>query len=79
MSFSPNYWKFFTNFVSSSSIDLCPEEGGGSAELVPGGRDMQVTDANVYDYVRKYSEYRMIKTQEKSLEVSVLKFFFSGF
>ncbi|XP_063710070.1 E3 ubiquitin-protein ligase hyd isoform X2 [Culicoides brevitarsis] len=50
------------------SIDLCPEEGGGTVELVPGGRDIQVQDSNVYDYVRKYAEYRMIKTQEKSLE-----------
>jgi hypothetical protein len=24
----------------------------------------------VYDYVRKYAEYRMIKAQEKALEVS---------
>ncbi|GAB0097413.1 E3 ubiquitin-protein ligase hyd [Sergentomyia squamirostris] len=52
------------NFV----IDLCPEEGGGSVELVPGGRDLQVNETNVYDYVRKYAEFRMIKAQEKALE-----------
>lgn len=39
-------------------------------ELVSGGRDMEVTAQNVYDYVRKYAEYRMIKAQEKALEVS---------
>lgn len=39
-------------------------------ELIPGGRDLQVTETNVFDYVRKYAEYRMIKTQEKALEVS---------
>lgn len=51
------------------SIDLCPEEGGGTVELIPSGRDLAVTETNVFDYVRKYAEYRMIKTQEKSLEV----------
>ncbi|KAG5682285.1 hypothetical protein PVAND_011645 [Polypedilum vanderplanki] len=52
------------NFV----IDLVPEEGGGSVELVNNGRDIIVNEQNVYDYVRKYAEYRMIKTQEKALE-----------
>lgn len=50
------------------SIDLSVEEGGGSLELVGSGRDIEVTAANVYDYVRKYAEYRMIKVQEKALE-----------
>jgi len=49
---------------------LSVEEGGGTMELVSGGRDMEVTAQNVYDYVRKYAEYRMIKAQEKALEVS---------
>ncbi|XP_071872949.1 E3 ubiquitin-protein ligase hyd isoform X2 [Bombus fervidus] len=49
------------------SIDLCPEEGGGSIELIPNGRDIEVTASNVYDYVRKYAEVRMIKVQEKAL------------
>ncbi|XP_062562216.1 E3 ubiquitin-protein ligase hyd isoform X8 [Armigeres subalbatus] len=52
------------NFV----IDLIPEEGSGSVEIVPGGRDIQVNESNVFDYVRKYAEYRMIKTQEKALD-----------
>ncbi|KAK6633415.1 hypothetical protein RUM44_004018 [Polyplax serrata] len=50
------------------SIDLSAEEGGGTVDLVSGGRDLQVTVYNVYDYVRKYAEYRMIKAQEKALE-----------
>ncbi|BES97694.1 Ubiquitin-protein ligase [Nesidiocoris tenuis] len=50
------------------SIELSPEEGGGSVELVPGGRDLEVTAANVYDYVRKYAEYRMYVSQQKALE-----------
>ncbi|KAG8042536.1 hypothetical protein G9C98_005170 [Cotesia typhae] len=50
------------------SIDLCPEEGGGSIDLVVSGRDVEVTASNVYDYVRRYAEVRMIKVQEKALE-----------
>ncbi|XP_034947480.1 E3 ubiquitin-protein ligase hyd isoform X2 [Chelonus insularis] len=50
------------------SIDLCPEEGGGSIDLVTNGRDIEVTASNVYDYVRRYAEVRMIKVQEKALE-----------
>lgn len=56
-------------------IDLCAEEGGDSVELVPGGRDIQVNETNVYDYVRLYANYRMIKTQEKALEVITNKNF----
>ncbi|CAL4094503.1 unnamed protein product, partial [Meganyctiphanes norvegica] len=50
------------------SIDLIPEEGGTSVELITGGRNVEVTPANVYDYVRKYAEYRMVKSQEKALQ-----------
>jgi len=50
------------------SIDLCTEEGGDTVELVPGGRNIEMTAHNVYDYVRRYAEYRMIKAQEKALE-----------
>lgn len=50
------------------SVDLSTEEGGGSLELMPGGREVEVTAANIYDYVRKYAELRMIRAQEKALE-----------
>lgn len=59
---------FNISFFLLHSIDLGPEEGGGSVELVHLGRDIIVNEQNVYDYVRKYAEYRMIKTQEKALE-----------
>ncbi|KAI4466430.1 e3 ubiquitin-protein ligase ubr5 [Holotrichia oblita] len=46
------------------------EEGGGTLELIPNGKDIEVTSANVYDYVRKYAYYRMVpKAQEKAIEV----------
>ena len=38
-------------------------------ELIPGGREIEVTSHNVYDYVRRYAEYRMIRCQDKALEV----------
>ncbi|CAH0557316.1 unnamed protein product [Brassicogethes aeneus] len=50
------------------TIDLNPEEGGGTVEIMPGGKETEVTSANVYDYVRKYAKYRMIKVQEKAIE-----------
>lgn len=53
------------------SIDLSPEEGGGTAELMPGGKDIEVTSSNVYDYVRKYAKYRMVKAQEKAIQVLI--------
>lgn len=51
------------------SLEMCEEEGGGCVELVPGGRELEVTAHNVYDYVRKYAQHRMLLSQEKALEV----------
>jgi E3 ubiquitin-protein ligase EDD1 len=48
---------------------LCPEEGSGAADLIPNGRDVEVNATNVYDYVRRYAEYRMLRAQDKALEV----------
>ncbi|XP_037871964.1 E3 ubiquitin-protein ligase hyd isoform X5 [Bombyx mori] len=50
------------------SLEMCEEEGGGCVELIPGGRELEVTAHNVYDYVRKYSQHRMLISQEKALE-----------
>ncbi|KAL9891475.1 E3 ubiquitin-protein ligase hyd isoform X1 [Glossina fuscipes] len=49
-------------------IDLMREEGGGSVELISGGREIQVTSQNLFEYIRRYTEYRLIKAQEKALE-----------
>lgn len=68
ISFSTFYYFLSHIHTHTHSIDLGPEEGGGSVELVNNGRDIIVNEQNVYDYVRKYAEYRMIKTQEKALE-----------
>lgn len=45
------------------------EEGCGNRELIPGGRDVPVTSSNIFEYIRRYTEYRLIKSQEKALEV----------
>jgi len=55
--------------IQYCSIDLCPEEGSGSADLIPTGRDIEVNATNVYDYVRRYAEFRMLRAQDKALEV----------
>ncbi|XP_022088728.1 E3 ubiquitin-protein ligase UBR5-like isoform X2 [Acanthaster planci] len=53
------------------SIELCKEEGGstgsgGQVELIPHGMETRVTVANVYDYVRRYAEYRMTTVAQKA-------------
>ena len=40
-------------------------------DLVPNGSEIDVDSSSVYDYVRRYAEYRMIKHSEKCLQVSV--------
>lgn len=49
-------------------VDLSVEEGGGQVELTPGGRNIEVTPSNVYEYVRRYALKRMLKSQEKALQ-----------
>ena len=39
-------------------------------DLVPNGSEIDVDSSSVYDYVRRYAEYRMIKHSEKCLQVS---------
>ncbi|ERE60414.1 E3 ubiquitin-protein ligase [Cricetulus griseus] len=49
------------------AIDLCKEEGGGQVELIPNGVNIPVTPQNVYEYVRKYAEHRMLAVAEQPL------------
>uniref|UniRef100_A0A6G1SD51 E3 ubiquitin-protein ligase UBR5 n=1 Tax=Aceria tosichella TaxID=561515 RepID=A0A6G1SD51_9ACAR len=50
-------------------VDLSVEEGGTQqVELAPGGRDIEVTTSNIYEYVRRYALKRMLKSQEKALQ-----------
>ena len=43
----------------SFTMQLGTEEGGKVHELVEGGAGIAVTPSNVYDYVKKYAEWRM--------------------
>ncbi|MEJ1274975.1 hypothetical protein NN561_005869 [Cricetulus griseus] len=52
------------------AIDLCKEEGGGQVELIPNGVNIPVTPQNVYEYVRKYAEHRMLAVAEQPLHVA---------
>ena len=50
-------------------VDLSVEEGSGhQVELAPGGRNLEVTPSNIYEYVRRYALKRMLKSQEKALQ-----------
>ncbi|XP_048881123.1 E3 ubiquitin-protein ligase UBR5-like isoform X6 [Brienomyrus brachyistius] len=49
------------------AIDLCKEEGSGQVELLPRGVNIPVTPLNVYEYVRKYAEHRMLVVAEQPL------------
>uniref|UniRef100_A0A669CCB4 Ubiquitin protein ligase E3 component n-recognin 5 n=1 Tax=Oreochromis niloticus TaxID=8128 RepID=A0A669CCB4_ORENI len=49
------------------AIDLCKEEGAGQVELLSGGVNMPVTPLNVYEYVRRYAEHRMLVVAEQPL------------
>ena len=37
-------------------------------DLVVGGNDLEVTSSNIYQYVRKYGQHRLVHSQEKVLE-----------
>lgn len=43
-------------------------------ELLAGGVNMPVTPLNVYEYVRRYAEHRMLVVAEQPLHVSALDF-----
>jgi E3 ubiquitin-protein ligase EDD1 len=60
-------------------VDLCAEEGGGHVELIPNGRNIEVTPLNIYDYVRRYAQYRMIKSQERALQVIIISISYIAF
>ena len=50
-------------------VNLRPEEGGETIELIPNGTSVAVTPSNVLDYVKKYAMLRMVKINGESLQV----------
>jgi len=60
--------QMFTAMDLTFSVELSQDEGGESVELIPYGVDIEVNASNVHEYVRKYAEYRMVKSVMKPLE-----------
>lgn len=57
-------------FVWFVTIFYYHAQGGDHVDLIPGGSEMKVNSSNVYDYVRKYADYRLVKAVSKPLEVT---------
>lgn len=53
------------NFV----VTLSAEEGGEVRELKEGGANIPVTPSNVYEYVKRYAELRMVEVCREPLQV----------
>lgn len=64
---SPDADAVFASMDLAFAIDLCKEESGGQVELIPNGVNIPVTPQNVYEYVRKYAEHRMLVVAEQPL------------
>lgn len=50
------------------NIDLPNEEDGGNHDLVENGKHIPVTCVNMYEFVKRYAEYRMVKRVEPCLQ-----------
>ena len=60
-----------SNLGLNFSVSLREEEGGGIHNLIFNGVDCPVTADNIFLYIQKYAELRMIKVHQEPLEVSV--------
>ena len=61
----------FAGLELTFCIQLSKEEGAGQPELIPQGAETRVNPGNVYDYVRRYAQYRMMTVAQKTLSVSL--------
>ena len=57
------------------SVQMTAEDSDGQVELVEDGKNVAVCPSNVHDYVRLYAEQRMLGSNTKALQVSLLLFF----
>lgn len=51
------------------AVTLSANEGGKVHELKEGGTSVPVTPGNVYEYVKRYAELRMVEVCREALEV----------
>ena len=50
------------------NIDLSKDEDGGNFDLLQNGANVEVNKTNMYEFVKRYAEYRMVKHVEKCCE-----------
>ena len=65
----PNGSELLSSLGLTFAVTLSGEEGGKQCDLREGGASIPVTPDNVYEYVKKYAELRMIEACRESLEV----------
>ena len=51
------------------TVTLSSEEGGEVHELKENGTNLPVTPSNIYEYVKRYAEFRMIEECREPLQV----------
>jgi len=59
---------FLASLDLTFCAEMCEEEGGELIQLVNGGSDVEVTPANVYEYVRRYARHRMVAVAKQPLD-----------
>lgn len=57
----PNGAELLASLGLTFSVTLSADEGGAVHELKEGGTNIPVTPDNVYEYIKEYSELRMIQ------------------
>jgi E3 ubiquitin-protein ligase EDD1 len=57
------------------NIDLPKDEDGSNNDLLPNGSNINVNFFNMYEFVKRYGQFRMVKHVEKSLENIRLGFY----
>jgi len=50
------------------NIDLPKEEGGTNNDLIEDGSKVEVNCGNMYEFVRRYAEFRMVRHVESALQ-----------
>jgi len=63
-----DHTEIFNSLELNYSIQLRPEEGGSTVDLISGGSQVEVAADNVHDYVKRYAEYRMIGNARRALQ-----------
>ena len=60
--------KIFKPLELTFNIDLPNEEGGCNVDLIENGSTIEVNCSNMYEFVKRYSKFRMLDNVEKCLD-----------